>query len=265
MSNLFWVESDDASEEKVFHDRELVHDLSLVHLHQSPGDFFPGSDSADIIEHGRVFSEMSTALNEPYVLDAVEVHIVLGLCIEYLLVMNAAGWVPFLSAQFRGAEEEGQEVVVVQSPDPMRARGFQLVGGLYLAHDGEVLPEDVVHDAAVVRGCEVANAEEAQQEGDEVEFVACAVVDADGVAEAVAEVGGQFLVRVLDQQGLALRLRAQELGDQGEALRVDAVLQGGEGLVAVSLRLRYGRRLVHPDTDTLQEAHHRIRVRARGR
>ena len=63
-------------------------------------------------------------------------------------------WEPavFVFAELRGAEEEGEVLVVVETPDTMGACRLEEVGELDFAHEDEVFLEDAVDDTLEVFG-----------------------------------------------------------------------------------------------------------------
>lgn len=95
-----------------------------------------------------------------------------------------------MCGQLRRAKHKGQEVVVIEAPDAVRASGFQPVQCLDAAHDLEVSDKDFEHNGRGV-WFEVEHAEfgKAQQERYEVEFVARAVVNSCAVAPRLDKVG----------------------------------------------------------------------------
>lgn len=74
--------------------------------------------------------------------------------------------------ELRGPEQEGQELVVVQAPDAVRARRLQVVGLLDVAHEDQVSGEDTEHEVREVRWCDDAQLVETYQPDDEVQLVA---------------------------------------------------------------------------------------------
>lgn len=74
----------------------------------------------------------------------------------------------------------------------MGTGGFEVVGGLNVAHDAEVAGEDQQREGGegvLVKNADLAEAEEPE---DEVEFVAGSVVYSTAVAKGAGEVGGDF-------------------------------------------------------------------------
>lgn len=67
--------------------------------------------------------------------------------------------------QLRRPEDKRQEVVIVQSPDPMRPGGLQAVLQLQLPHEVDVVDEDAEDEGRVVVLLDEAEAREAEEEG----------------------------------------------------------------------------------------------------
>ena len=94
--------------------------------------------------------------------------------------------------EFCGTEQEGEEVVVVEAPDPVAAGGVELVEQLDAPHQSDVPVEDSVDEEEVVLGGVEAELLEGQQEEHEVELVAGPVVDALVTAPRVVQVLSQL-------------------------------------------------------------------------
>ena len=58
-------------------------------------------------------------------LDTAEIEVVLCIGIKYCLTVYAAWCDTWVSVQLGTAPDEGQKLVVIQAPNPMRACGFQ--------------------------------------------------------------------------------------------------------------------------------------------
>ena len=58
-------------------------------------------------------------------LDTAKVEVVLCIGVQYCLTVYAARCDTCVSIQLGTAPDEGQELVVIQAPHPMRACGFQ--------------------------------------------------------------------------------------------------------------------------------------------
>ena len=105
------------------------------------------------------------------------------------------------------AEDVGEEGMVVETPDAVRAGGLEGVGLDEAADEVEIRVEDFEHDQSLDclpivipqggggggRGWESSKFPDTAKEGEEAEFVACAIIEALGAAEAREEVGREFL------------------------------------------------------------------------
>lgn len=113
----------------------------------------------------------------------------MGEVIENILVVNRLGLHILVINELSGAKDKGEEVVIIETPDAVRTGGLEAVGGLELAHEFKIGDEEPGDDGRVVLLPNEAKAGDAVEEGSEVGLVAGAIVDAEGVAEEVKEVG----------------------------------------------------------------------------
>lgn len=100
--------------------------------------------------------------------------------------------------ELRGAEQEGEELVVIEAPDPVGAGRFEIVGHLYGTHEAKITWEDAEDESSRIAtagriGFEDVELAEAEEPHEEVELVTRAVVDAATVAKRVVEVDGRFV------------------------------------------------------------------------
>ena len=58
-------------------------------------------------------------------LDTAYVEVVLCIAVQYCLIVYAAGRDAWMSIQLGTAPDEGQKLIVIQAPDPMRACWLQ--------------------------------------------------------------------------------------------------------------------------------------------
>lgn len=86
------------------------------------------------------------------------------------------------------AEQKGEELVVVQTPDAMRACGLKIVRQLDLTHEFQVAIKNDENECAEVCSGHDAQLVEAEQPYDEVELVTRAVIDASPIAERLCEI-----------------------------------------------------------------------------
>ena len=102
--------------------RVLAHDLYVVHLQQSLSHFVPGGHARYVVKHRRTFAKRDSLLNLLDKSYAPEVHVVWGF-FHGTFVMDGVRVVPFrVVAELRGAEQEGEVLVVVETPHTVRAR-----------------------------------------------------------------------------------------------------------------------------------------------
>ena len=125
------------AEEEVLHDGSLLEHLAAVHLEHAPAHLLPPRDAADVVEHRRVLRHGS-ALHLLHERHARQVVVVARKVLQDVVGVDGPGPQVRVPHQLRGAEHEGHEVEVVQTPHAVRARGLQAVGHLQAAHEGEV-------------------------------------------------------------------------------------------------------------------------------
>ena len=107
--------------------------------------------------------------------DAAKVHIVVCLAEGGVLVYRR--WVVLLaSCQLTRTEKERQMLIIIQPPHPMTPSRLEQVLQLNLAHEQHILLEDFVYGADHVTCLEGSDGEHAEEENDEVHFVAGAIV-----------------------------------------------------------------------------------------
>lgn len=97
----------------------------------------------------------------------------------------------------------------------MRAGGFEVIGGLDLAHQAEVAWED---DEGQMRKCgprEFVKAVQAEQPQGEVQLVTAAVVDAGPVAKRVLEICLHLLYRGIVGEVEQVLVPGREMGLDG--------------------------------------------------
>lgn len=106
--------------------------------------------------------------------------------------MDAQGSDVRVMQQLRCADEERQEMVIVQPPHAVRAGGLEVVRALDSPHQGDVSREDEEGESGEGGGWKEGETVQAEEPDDEVEFMAGPVVDAGAVAEGIVEVGRGF-------------------------------------------------------------------------
>ena len=99
-------------------------------------------------------------------------------------------WVP---DQLRGPQEEGEKVVVIETPHSMTACRFQHVLNLNCSHESDVLVEDLPDQVFKFGGQAEAQFEEAPAEEHEGHLMACSVINphigTPGLVDVPAELG----------------------------------------------------------------------------
>lgn len=154
--------------------------------------------------------------------------------------MNRLGLHVLVIDQLRRSEDEGEEAVVVQSPDTVRPRRLQAIHQLQFPHQFQILHEDSGNHRLVILLLDHSHPRQAVQPRHEVGLVSGSVVDAARVAEAIGEVGHD-----LD------RRRSEVVGEESEHQRVAAldqpVVPRPVGDVAVAGGLLSGGDFVDPE------------------
>ena len=183
---------DEGAEEKVLHDGQLPQDLCDEHAAHAAVNLGPRLGGGDVVEHGAVPAQALDRLCAVDELDLAEVEEVVAKLLDGEVLVDGARGDEGVVQELGGAEEEGQELVVVEAPDAVGAGGLEVVGHLDDAHEGEVAGEDAQDEGLEVGALEDAELVEAEEPHHKVELVAGAVVDAVPVAEGLGEVGGGF-------------------------------------------------------------------------
>lgn len=181
-----------AAEQEVLHHRQLPQDLGHEHLAHALLDLQPVARGADVVEHGAVPAQALDVLDAVDEGHLVEVEVVLGALLEDQRAVDGFGADVPVPQQLRGAEQERQELVVVEPPHAVRAGRLEVVRHLHPAHEHEVAREyaqDELREGGARQQRELV---EAQQPAEEVELVPRPVVDARRVAEAAGEVERQL-------------------------------------------------------------------------
>ena len=94
--------------------------------------------------------------------------------------------------QLSCADEKGKELVVIKTPNTVRACGLKIVRRLNLAHESNVLRKD--HERKTSEGGRGQTAEtiEAEEIDHKIEFVARTIVNPCAITEGVDEVSTDF-------------------------------------------------------------------------
>lgn len=127
-------------------------------------------------------------LDTVYKSNLIEVQVLFAFLLQHQRVVDRFRRDVGMMQELGCAEEEGQELVVVEAPDAVGARGLEVVSFLDAAHEAQVCGEDDQGQGGERGWGEVAQSIEAEEPEEEVEFVARTVVDALAVAEGVAEI-----------------------------------------------------------------------------
>ena len=251
---------DHGAKHEVLHDGELAEDLGDKHAAHAAINLFPGPGRGDVVEHGAVPAQALDRLCAVDEADLAEVKVVAaGLLEGEVLVDGARGDVGVVE-ELGGAEEEGQELVVVEAPDAVGAGGLEVVEHLHGAHDLEVARKDAQHERGEVGGLYDAETVQAQQPDGKVELVTGAVVDAVAVAKGLGQVGGRFGGGAGGEMADAAAAAAleTELAVPSVRARADEVEEAPKGLVAEArATLLVGWRELHEGLDLVEDAQQR--------
>ena len=112
---------------KVLHDGELAEDLFFVHEDHALVDFCPVERAADVVEHGAVPAQAGRGLDGVDELDAPEVHVLLAVLAQHVLVVDALWPQVRVRVQLRRPKQERKELVVVQPPHAVRPCRLKVV------------------------------------------------------------------------------------------------------------------------------------------
>lgn len=154
---------DQGPEEEVLHDGQFAQDLGDEHAAHAALDLAPGPGGGDVVEHGAVPAQAvlggggsgSSSFTARYCrrprnavaggdLDAVdeadlaEVEVVVAKLLEGQGLVDGARGDEAVVEQLGGAEQKGQELVVVEAPDAVGAGRLEGVGADEFADDKEV-------------------------------------------------------------------------------------------------------------------------------
>lgn len=91
--------------------------------------------------------------------------------------MNAHGSDVLVSDQLTRSKQEGQELVVVQTPNTVRASWFEIVCLLYGSHESEVAWKNEEREGGKCAGGQDARLAEAKQPEEEVQFMTGSIVN----------------------------------------------------------------------------------------
>lgn len=133
----------------MLHDRDLPQHLSLIHLKQPGIDLVPIGHAADIIQHGGVLSKGSF-LHLLHERDTREIKVLVREALEYILVVDRLRLHVLVINQLRRPKNEGQEVVVVQAPNPVGPSRLKAVNQLQFPHQVQVLDKNLSYHRLVV-------------------------------------------------------------------------------------------------------------------
>ena len=110
------LEDKKTSEFEVLDHRVLSDDLCIEHLEKASGYFFPVGDCTDVVKHGAALSEAHSLLHLLNEFDASKVHVVSFLA-QSAFFVDALRDVLLGATELTGPKEEGQMLVVVETPD----------------------------------------------------------------------------------------------------------------------------------------------------
>ena len=97
--------------------------------------------------------------------------------------------------QLGGPQQEGQKLIIIETPDAVGTRGLEVVCSLHPSHEPDVSGKHHEGEGGECGCLEQTEAVQGEQPDDEVELVPGSVVDSLAVAEGLTEVCGDFLDR----------------------------------------------------------------------
>lgn len=105
------------------------------------------------------------------------VSVILKQTVSLLLLPLVLGFSEHKIVQFGCSEEKGDEMVIVEAPNPVGSGGLQVVEHLDFPDELDVLVEDVSDGRLVLRGFDEVQFAQTKEEDCKGEFMACSVVD----------------------------------------------------------------------------------------
>lgn len=144
-------EGEQAAEENVLCDGQLLEYLGTVHLDHAFVDLGPGFCTGNVVEHGRVPAQRGR-LDRVDKLDAGEVHELWRELVDNLCVVDGFGSQMLVIAELAGAPEKGEEVVVIQAPHTVTAGRLEPIRRLDIPHHLDISPKHTEDDGRAVLG-----------------------------------------------------------------------------------------------------------------
>ncbi len=114
----FTLPFDEWPKQEMLHDWHFFENLCLVHFQHPTVHFAPGWHCTDIIKHWWVFSQC-TLLHSFHKLHTAQIHKLMGEILQYIRVVNGLGLHISVVHKLCWAKNEGEEVVVIQTPHTM--------------------------------------------------------------------------------------------------------------------------------------------------
>eukprot|EP00274_Cyanoptyche_gloeocystis_P002916 CAMPEP_0196665302 /NCGR_PEP_ID=MMETSP1086-20130531/60396_1 /TAXON_ID=77921 /ORGANISM="Cyanoptyche gloeocystis , Strain SAG4.97" /LENGTH=285 /DNA_ID=CAMNT_0042001971 /DNA_START=708 /DNA_END=1566 /DNA_ORIENTATION=- len=242
---LRFLEGEDRAKAEVLDDGQLAKHLSVVHLEHPGVHLLPVRDTADVVQHWRVLTELPSLdlVDEAY---AAEVEVVVGVLVHKVGAVDRPRLDQRVVDELSGAPEKRQKVVIVEAPHAMGARGFEEIRHLQPPHQLQVLDKNVKDKAWKVALIKHTKLSKTTQPRSEVGLVAAPIVDPGHISKRVREIwcelnGGRGQ---LFRKNLKHKL-SRTFDDAGQPL--------SKGLVPVTHWLLKRRRLIDPDLKPFQQ------------
>lgn len=143
-------EGDQGPKEDVLSNRQLAQHFSFVHLEHAFVHLGPCLDARNVVEHRRVPAQRRR-LHFVDESDAGQIHIIAAELLSDLVIMDRLGAEVAMRNKLPRSPNKGEKMIVVETPNTVRARRLEPVRGLDVTHDSDVFPEDAEHDAWPVR------------------------------------------------------------------------------------------------------------------
>lgn len=140
------------AKQKMLHDGQLPQNLGHEHATHAGLDLLPRLGGGDVVEHGTVPSQALDVLDAVDEGHLIEIEIVGRVLFQDQGLVNGAGSDVGVVHQLRGPKEEGQELVIVETPDAVRPGRFEVVCRLDQSHESEIPGEDLEDDGPKVGG-----------------------------------------------------------------------------------------------------------------
>ena len=159
-----------------------------IHFDQAFFNIIPSWHIRYSFEHGLLFRKLCAFLDLLDILCTAELDLLLLILVDEFIIMHTSGWDVNIANEFTRAEEEWEEVVLIQAPNAMNSSRLEFVSDLQVPDEENVKKEDVMHYSCKVVFSVVPGNKTNQQYAQEVQLVTRPVVKAFSRTEALQEI-----------------------------------------------------------------------------